>query len=415
MRYLRQHGLPMDHEGRRNQYDLVVTCSDVVMPRNIRDKKVVVVQEGMTDPERFWFWARKILPIIPRWTAGTAWTGASNLYDRFCVASEGYRDLFVRKGADPAKIVVTGIPNFDDCARYRQNDFPHRDYVLCCTSDARETYKLDNRKRFIRRAPGASPAGARCSSSCTPTRTGRAAPAEIERWAPGARVFTTRLGRGDGGQRQRADLPVLDPGLRGAGAAAKRCTATSTSRSCSGCCRCRAGRRRGNIAAVCRALLREAARRMRRRPPVPARGCRLEAALMRIVAVVQARMGSTRLPGKVLLPVAGATLLERMLERVRAARSLDEVVVATTAGPRTRRSSRLCRRLRVPVYAGPPHRPARSPPAGRPRPAGPTSVVKIPSDCPLIDPADHRPGGAASIARTRRRSYDYVSNLHPAS
>jgi hypothetical protein len=174
MRYLRQHGLPMDHEGRGHRYDLVVTCSDVIVPRNIRDKKVVVVQEGMTDPERFWYWARKVVPIVPRWAAGTAWTGASNLYHRFCVASPGYRDLFVRKGADPARIVVTGIPNFDDCARYRHNDFPHRDYVLCCTSDtARPTSPTTAGPSSGGR--WRSPPGARCSSSCTPMRTGSAA------------------------------------------------------------------------------------------------------------------------------------------------------------------------------------------------------------------------------------------------
>src|SRR5262245_21088099 len=51
---------------------------------------------------------------------------------------------------------------------------------------------------------------------------------------------------------------------------------------------------------------------------------------VKIVAVVQARTGSTRLPYKILLPVAGATMLERMLARVSAAELIDEVVVATT-------------------------------------------------------------------------------------
>jgi hypothetical protein len=189
LRYLRQHGLPLDHEGRRGDYDLVVTCSDIVVPRNIRDKKVVAVQEGMTDPERFWFWARKILPIVPRWAAGTAWTGTSNLYHRFCVASEGYRELFARKGADPDKMVVTGIPNFDDCARYRRNDFPHRDYVLVCTSDTRETFKWDNRKRFIRRAVEVA-AGRPLFFKLHPNEDWERSSREIERWAPGARVFT---------------------------------------------------------------------------------------------------------------------------------------------------------------------------------------------------------------------------------
>jgi hypothetical protein len=47
--------------------------------------------------------------------AGTAATGLSDAYHAFCVASEGYRDFFIRKGARPEKIIITGIPNFDNC------------------------------------------------------------------------------------------------------------------------------------------------------------------------------------------------------------------------------------------------------------------------------------------------------------
>ena len=51
---------------------------------------------------------------------------------------------------------------------------------------------------------------------------------------------------------------------------------------------------------------------------------------MNLTIVIQARTGSTRLPGKVLLPAAGAPLLQRMVERVSAARTARTVVVATT-------------------------------------------------------------------------------------
>jgi spore coat polysaccharide biosynthesis protein SpsF len=51
---------------------------------------------------------------------------------------------------------------------------------------------------------------------------------------------------------------------------------------------------------------------------------------MRVVAIIQARMGSERLPGKVLLDIAGDTMLARVVRRVQQSRLIDEVVVATT-------------------------------------------------------------------------------------
>ncbi len=51
---------------------------------------------------------------------------------------------------------------------------------------------------------------------------------------------------------------------------------------------------------------------------------------MRVVGIVQARMGSRRLPGKVLMPLAGAPMLQRLLERLQWSRRLDAVVVATS-------------------------------------------------------------------------------------
>ena len=187
--YLNRQALPIDMDGAGGPYDLVVTCSDLVVPRNVRRQPLLLVQEGMTDPEGLGFRLRKIFPSLPLWVAGTAGTGLSGLYDTFCVASPGYRDLFVRKGADPRRIAVTGIPNFDDCRGYLINDFPHRGYVLVCTSDARETWKLDNRRRFIRRAVAIA-AGRPLIFKLHPNENVARSTREIERHAPGAMVFT---------------------------------------------------------------------------------------------------------------------------------------------------------------------------------------------------------------------------------
>src|SRR5437764_579237 len=62
---------------------------------------------------------------------------------------------------------------------------------------------------------------------------------------------------------------------------------------------------------------------------------------MRLAVVVQARTGSTRLPGKVLLPVAGAPLLQRMIERVRGAKTAFALVVAWETGANLSMSHRM--------------------------------------------------------------------------
>lgn len=189
MAYLTEQGVRFDLEGRSRRYDLVVTCSDLIVPRRIRGSRMVLVQEGMTDPENLAFHLVKLLRL-PRWIAQTATTGLSDLYDIFCVASEGYRDLFVRKGVRPEKLRVTGIPNFDHCEAYLDNDFPHRDYVLVATSDMRETFKFENRRKFIdraRRIANGRPLIFKFHPNEDPHRAAR----EVERHAPEAMHFST--------------------------------------------------------------------------------------------------------------------------------------------------------------------------------------------------------------------------------
>jgi hypothetical protein len=190
LKYLQDRGLSIDYQGRNGPYDLVVTCSDVYIQNNIRDNKIVLVQEGITDPETAAFHLVKRFRFLPRWLAGTSATGLSEAYRAFCVASEGYREFFIRKGAPPEKIVVTGIPNFDNCQRYCNNDFPHRHYVLVCTSPLREIFRGEDRKAFIRKAVGIAN-GRPVIFKLHPNEKVKRATREINRHAPGARVFAT--------------------------------------------------------------------------------------------------------------------------------------------------------------------------------------------------------------------------------
>lgn len=185
--YLKQNNLAMDYRGVSNDYDLVYTCADLIMPKNIRKKKVILVQEGMTNPETFIFHIVRAFRL-PRWLADTSAMGISNLYYVFCVASAGYKELFIHKGADKNKIIITGIPNFDNLKQFENNNFPHKNFVLVATSDARETYKIENRKKFIENCVKIAN-GKQLIFKLHPNEKVDRATQEINKFAPGALVF----------------------------------------------------------------------------------------------------------------------------------------------------------------------------------------------------------------------------------
>lgn len=151
--FLEMVGARYDYRGSKlgYRYDLVFICSDLIVPREIRYSKIIFVQEGMTDPLSIKSKIFKKLRM-PAWTTGdTSLNGTSNMCDIYCVASDGYARFFSSMGTDRRKIVVTGIPNFDNAAAFLQNDFPYKGYVLVCTSDVRETGRFDDRIAFLER------------------------------------------------------------------------------------------------------------------------------------------------------------------------------------------------------------------------------------------------------------------------
>lgn len=106
---------------------------------------------------------------------------------------------------------------------------------------------------------------------------------------------------------------------------------------------------------------------------------------MRVVAIIQARMSSTRLPGKVLKLASGRSILERMLERVKLASTVDQVVVATTTDPSDDVLMRACKKLGVAVFRG-----SLQDVLDRFYQAAliyrADVIVRLTGDCPLIDP-----------------------------
>lgn len=126
---------------------------------------------------------------------------------------------------------------------------------------------------------------------------------------------------------------------------------------------------------------------------------------MVVGAIIQARMGSTRLPGKILKTVLGKPLLALMLERVKLSRSLDVVVVAVPDTPQNDELAALCEKCGVKVFRGSENDVlSRYYLAAKKFSIDP--VVRLTADCPLIDPAlvDH------ALALYKKGNYDYFTN-----
>lgn len=149
-KYCLENGLKMDYKAKLNRYDLVVYCSDMIIPDRMLQTKTLWVQEGMIDEYTTLSKIINKLQLPPYLAVGTALNGASNLCDIYCAASEGYKERFAKLGTDNSKIIATGIPNFDNSEQFLNNDFPLKDYVLVATSDGRECFRKEDRPAFIK-------------------------------------------------------------------------------------------------------------------------------------------------------------------------------------------------------------------------------------------------------------------------
>jgi len=103
------------------------------------------------------------------------------------------------------------------------------------------------------------------------------------------------------------------------------------------------------------------------------------------VIIVQARMGSSRLPGKVMMEILGRPLLSYTLERLKLCKCADEIVVATTSHPRDQKIVEFCREEHIYFYIGSEHdvldryyQAAKT--------SGAEVVVRVTGDCPFADP-----------------------------
>lgn len=127
---------------------------------------------------------------------------------------------------------------------------------------------------------------------------------------------------------------------------------------------------------------------------------------MSIVAIIQARMASTRLPGKILLDLVGEPLISHVIDRVRNIRLLDGFIVATTVKPVDDQTVELCRRSGWPCFRG-----SEGDVLDRYYQASKHSkaqhIVRVTADCPLVDPKE----ADRLIAKHLSTGADYTHNL----
>ncbi len=126
------------------------------------------------------------------------------------------------------------------------------------------------------------------------------------------------------------------------------------------------------------------------------------------LCIIQARMGSTRLPGKTLLDLGGKTVLQRVLERTAACRRIPETAVVTGIGAGNLPIVKLCAGENIRVFCG-----SEDDVLDRfyqlARLIKPGNIVRITADCPLLDPAVVD----LVIKEHARAGADYTTNTIP--
>jgi spore coat polysaccharide biosynthesis protein SpsF (cytidylyltransferase family) len=127
-----------------------------------------------------------------------------------------------------------------------------------------------------------------------------------------------------------------------------------------------------------------------------------------LAAVIQARMGSTRLPGKTLREIAGKSMLSHVVDRTSTSKFIEGVVIATTVEARDDSLAEFAQQRGLPCYRGNEHDVLDRTYQAALR-FGVTTIVRVTPDCPLLDPRvlDR------VIEVFRSGDYDYVANAAP--
>ncbi len=134
-----------------------------------------------------------------------------------------------------------------------------------------------------------------------------------------------------------------------------------------------------------------------------------------ILAILQARMSSSRLPGKVLTPILGIPMLQHQLQRLSRCKSIDKLVVATSTEPSDDPLASMCEQIGQPCYRGDLNNVLKRfydcAQSYQSEQDQPTHIVRLTGDCPLIDATVVD----AVVNKHVRQEYDYTTNAYPQS
>lgn len=134
--------------------------------------------------------------------------------------------------------------------------------------------------------------------------------------------------------------------------------------------------------------------------------------MTRVVAIIQGRLGSTRLPGKVLMPLGDRPMIAQIVRRLKAATGLDEVIIATADNEANRPLVEFAEGEGLPVFAGREEDLTdRFLQAGRA--FGADALLRVTADCPFADPmlADQ----LVAAYRQQAGEIDFLANNRPSS
>lgn len=133
---------------------------------------------------------------------------------------------------------------------------------------------------------------------------------------------------------------------------------------------------------------------------------------LNINAIIQARIGSTRLPGKILMDVSGKSILHHVVNRLEHSKLINNIIIATTDLPEDNQTEKFCLENKADYFRGSSANVlSRYYEASKKYPSD--LIIRVTADCPVIDPQVIDSMIRAFVEHSKISQVDYLSNVHP--